>query len=287
MPGDLARSRWDRDEVHQVFDTLQFRVLRERLYATVEAAEPGGRRGLRGRRARVLGAGRGRAVAGRARRATARAPASHISGIWGARHRRRHRRRRWPRPTARAAGSTRRTSTRPTSRRSAAWLADPAAPKALHDAKGPCWRSPRAAGTLRRRHQRHRARRLPGAARPAHLRPRRPGAALPAPRAAGRGGRRRTGSSPSTAATAGTTTARSRVRRAAGPRGARPGRRARHRARGARRRPRCCATSSCRWCGCWPRWSAPASPPTPTTWRDLEAQFAGAVQGRRRRGATP
>ena len=36
----LARQQWDRDEVHRLFDDLQFRVLRERLFATVEAAQP-------------------------------------------------------------------------------------------------------------------------------------------------------------------------------------------------------------------------------------------------------
>jgi DNA polymerase-1 len=40
MPGDLARVNWERDEVHRVFDTLEFRVLRDRLYQTVEAAAP-------------------------------------------------------------------------------------------------------------------------------------------------------------------------------------------------------------------------------------------------------
>ncbi len=39
-PDDLGLRQWDRDEVHRVFDTLQFRVLRDRLYATLEAAEP-------------------------------------------------------------------------------------------------------------------------------------------------------------------------------------------------------------------------------------------------------
>ncbi|GAA0219500.1 DNA polymerase I [Cryptosporangium japonicum] len=37
---DLERRAWDREKVHQVFDTLQFRVLRDRLYATLESAEP-------------------------------------------------------------------------------------------------------------------------------------------------------------------------------------------------------------------------------------------------------
>ncbi|HUR73170.1 MAG TPA: DNA polymerase I [Sporichthya sp.] len=39
-PTDLALQNWDRDEVHRVFDTLQFRVLRERLWATLESAQP-------------------------------------------------------------------------------------------------------------------------------------------------------------------------------------------------------------------------------------------------------
>ena len=42
-PADLARQQWDRDEVHQVFDGLEFRVLRERLF------DDGGRAGARGR----------------------------------------------------------------------------------------------------------------------------------------------------------------------------------------------------------------------------------------------
>jgi len=37
---ELARQPWDRDEVHQLFDNLQFRVLRERLFATLTSAEP-------------------------------------------------------------------------------------------------------------------------------------------------------------------------------------------------------------------------------------------------------
>ncbi|MGI8760518.1 MAG: DNA polymerase I [Jatrophihabitantaceae bacterium] len=37
---DLARAQWDRDEVHALFDDLQFRVLRDRLFASVAAPEP-------------------------------------------------------------------------------------------------------------------------------------------------------------------------------------------------------------------------------------------------------
>ncbi len=33
---DLERQSWDREEVHQVFDGLEFRVLRERLFATFD-----------------------------------------------------------------------------------------------------------------------------------------------------------------------------------------------------------------------------------------------------------
>lgn len=38
--GDFERAQWSRDEVHTVFDGLEFRVLRDRLFATVEAAAP-------------------------------------------------------------------------------------------------------------------------------------------------------------------------------------------------------------------------------------------------------
>ena len=36
---DLQRRTWDREEVHRVFDGLEFRVLRDRLFATLEAPE--------------------------------------------------------------------------------------------------------------------------------------------------------------------------------------------------------------------------------------------------------
>ena len=39
-PHDLHLGQWDREEVHKLCDTLQFRVLRERLYQTLQAAEP-------------------------------------------------------------------------------------------------------------------------------------------------------------------------------------------------------------------------------------------------------
>jgi DNA polymerase I len=39
-PDDLVVRAWDRDAVHRLFDELEFRVLRERLFATLASAEP-------------------------------------------------------------------------------------------------------------------------------------------------------------------------------------------------------------------------------------------------------
>ncbi|WP_163548100.1 DNA polymerase I [Candidatus Frankia nodulisporulans] len=39
-PDDLRQRPWDREAVHQLFDTLQFRVLRERLYAALATTPP-------------------------------------------------------------------------------------------------------------------------------------------------------------------------------------------------------------------------------------------------------
>ena len=39
-PEDARWRGWDREAVHQVFDTLQFRILRDRLYQYLEAVEP-------------------------------------------------------------------------------------------------------------------------------------------------------------------------------------------------------------------------------------------------------
>jgi DNA polymerase-1 len=39
-PGDTLWRGWDREAVHRVFDTLQFRVLRDRLYEYLEAVHP-------------------------------------------------------------------------------------------------------------------------------------------------------------------------------------------------------------------------------------------------------
>ncbi|HEX8520068.1 MAG TPA: 5'-3' exonuclease H3TH domain-containing protein, partial [Pseudonocardia sp.] len=39
-PDDLVARPWDREAVHRLFDELEFRVLRERLFATLTSAEP-------------------------------------------------------------------------------------------------------------------------------------------------------------------------------------------------------------------------------------------------------
>jgi DNA polymerase-1 len=43
-PGDLAPAPWNRETIHQLFDTLQFRVLRDRLYQTFPDGLPGAAR---------------------------------------------------------------------------------------------------------------------------------------------------------------------------------------------------------------------------------------------------
>jgi DNA polymerase-1 len=40
VPADLELGQWDREVLNDLFDTLQFRVLRERLYATFSVSEP-------------------------------------------------------------------------------------------------------------------------------------------------------------------------------------------------------------------------------------------------------
>jgi DNA polymerase-1 len=141
-PHELKPAPWDLEQLHQLFDTLQFRVLRERLQATfpngiaesVASAEPGPAAGF-DVEAQVLGpedvagwleehlGGDGRAGVA-------------ISGTWG-------RGRGVVDGLALAAPDGANAYLDPTAlteddeRALAAWLADPAAPKALHDAKGP------------------------------------------------------------------------------------------------------------------------------------------------------
>ncbi len=144
-PRELTPAPWDREQLHQLFDTLQFRVLRERLQATFpngisataadgsgEAAVPAEEFDLE---ADVLGpedvaewlsehagdGGRtGLAATGNWGRGTGVLNGLALAAPDGANA--------YIDPTA---------LTEDDERALAAWLADPAVPKALHDAKGP------------------------------------------------------------------------------------------------------------------------------------------------------
>ncbi|HUR50721.1 MAG TPA: DNA polymerase I [Mycobacteriales bacterium] len=133
-PTDLALQQWDRDEVHKVFDALQFRVLRDRLWQTLTAAEPEAEEGF-AIDARILEPGE---VAG----FLAGLPRDvrvglHVRGSWG-------------RGTGDASGLGIATEgegdagfvdleevTPEDDAALGAWLSDPEVAKCLHDAKGP------------------------------------------------------------------------------------------------------------------------------------------------------
>ena len=142
---DLSRSRsarttspsqpWDRDEVHKLFDTLQFRVLRDRLFATVDQR----RAGVRGRvrRAEDDGARRGQLAAWLTANAADRPDRADLSGAPGAAATATLTGIALATPTARPRSSTRADLDPADEQALAAWLADPAAAKVVHDAKGP------------------------------------------------------------------------------------------------------------------------------------------------------
>jgi DNA polymerase-1 len=131
---DLERAQWDREQVHTVFDGLEFRVLRDRLFATVEAAEPEAESGFdidgvvltgdavapwfvrhlpEGKRA-------GLEVAGTWTRGTGDASSIAIAAHGDS-----------------AAWVDLGDLTPEGEEAVGAWLADPERPKAMHDAKGP------------------------------------------------------------------------------------------------------------------------------------------------------
>ncbi len=143
-PADLLPVPWDRDQIHQLFDTLQFRVLRDRLYSTLPngisgpaatgAVTAGGEGGF-DVTATMLRPGE---VADWIERNEAEPGRSGLaaSGTWG-------------RGTGNLTGLAIAAPggaaafidpallTEPDEQALAAWLADPDRPKALHDAKGP------------------------------------------------------------------------------------------------------------------------------------------------------
>ena len=133
-PHDLNLGQWDREAVHRVFDSLQFRVLRERLYATLSAPEPeadagftveGGQLGADEVSAWLAehgapGVRLGVSVAGSWGRGT-----GVVTGLALAA------------PDGTGAYLDPTELTEADDRALATWFADPDQPKALHDAKGP------------------------------------------------------------------------------------------------------------------------------------------------------
>jgi DNA polymerase-1 len=133
-PHDLHLGQWDRDEVHKIFDALQFRVLRERLYATLSAVEPEAEAGFD-----VSGGllGPDEVASWLAEHASAGARVGlSVGGSWG-------------RGTGVVTGLALAAAdgaggyldptalTEADDTALAGWLADPAATKAVHDVKGP------------------------------------------------------------------------------------------------------------------------------------------------------
>jgi DNA polymerase-1 len=130
----LARRQWDREEVHRLFDDLQFRVLRERLFATVDAAEPEAEEGFDVATSRLGPDDVGQWLDEHAR--DGRRVGLAFRGQWG-------------RGTGSLTGVALAAAdgsaafippemlTPDDDKVLAAWLADPDIPKAVHDIKGP------------------------------------------------------------------------------------------------------------------------------------------------------
>ena len=151
VPGDLLPVAWDREKIHQLFDTLQFKVLRERLYQTLP-------HGLIGATGSDPDDPLATSAAGRPEKGTfevvtellgpdqvgawldahssAERAGVSVAGTWG---------RGTGNVTALAIAAPDGHGahidpvelTEADERALAAWLADPAHPKVLHDAKGP------------------------------------------------------------------------------------------------------------------------------------------------------
>jgi DNA polymerase-1 len=132
QPADLVLKPWDRDAVHRLFDELEFRVLRDRLFATLSAPESEAEEGFDVRGGMIEAGGVASWLDAHAR--DGRRTGLVFRGSW-----------------ARGAGDLEsltlaapdgeggyldpRALTPDDERALAQWLADPGAPKAAHDAK--------------------------------------------------------------------------------------------------------------------------------------------------------
>jgi len=132
QPADLVLKPWDRDAVHRLFDELEFRVLRDRLFATLSTPEPEAEEGFEARGGMIeLGAvdawldahARDGQRTGFAFRGSWARGAGDLESLALA--------------AADGAGGylDPRALTPDDERALAQWLADPAVPKAAHDAK--------------------------------------------------------------------------------------------------------------------------------------------------------
>ncbi len=146
VPGDLLPVAWDRDTIHQLFDTLQFRVLRDRLYqtlphgliSTVGEPDHGGEAQPARPPLQVVTdlLEPGQVAAWLEAHSSAGRSGLAVTGTWG-------------RGTGNLTGVAIATPdghgahldpaalTEDDDRALGAWLADPGHPKVLHDAKGP------------------------------------------------------------------------------------------------------------------------------------------------------
>jgi DNA polymerase I len=151
VPGDLLPVAWDRETIHQLFDTLQFKVLRERLYQTLphgligatgtDPDDPLARPAAGGKEKAAIEVvadllGPDQVTAWLAAHSSAERSGVSVTGSWG-------------RGTGNLTGLAIAAPdghgahldpvelTDADERALAAWLADAAHPKVLHDAKGP------------------------------------------------------------------------------------------------------------------------------------------------------
>jgi DNA polymerase-1 len=132
---DTAAQAWDRDEVHKIFDGLEFRVLRDRLFQTLSADEPTAESGFDLDSAVTLAAGEvavwladhtsADAATGVQVQGTWRSGTGTVHGV----------------ALASPTGSTAYVDATEIAPEDdgelARWFADPDRPKAFHDAKGP------------------------------------------------------------------------------------------------------------------------------------------------------